>query len=201
MVEMVSVFCNWPNCRYLEPRLGVITSHPFLIPILDRVTAEIRRQTTFRLGTLMPPLMVAQQLVSCCLHLCICPGPDTHTHTHTHTQAHACIHTHAQHGDTNTNKVHRCFRRLIRPSPAMLEVLTVCTMSCPWGSLSNFPEVFRIFSRQLEAASSIACVVVVRCRVVNVEIHGRSQSQHTGALGPRRGHPFNDRPSQGKGKK
>ena len=125
----------------------------------------------------------------------------THTHTHTHTQAHACIHTHAQHGDTNTNKVHRCFRRLIRPSPAMLEVLTVCTMSCPWGSLSNFPEVFRIFSRQLEAASSIACVVVVRCRVVNVEIHGRSRSQHTGALGPRRGHPFNDRPSQGKGKK
>ena len=66
------------------------------------------------------------------------------------------------------------------------------------SSLSTFPELFCIFPRQLEAASSAACVVVVRCRVVNVEIHRRSQSQHTGALGPWRGRPFNDRPSQGK---
>ena len=203
---MVSVFCNWPNCRYLEPQLGVITSHPFLVPFLDRVTAEIWRQTTFRLGTLMPPLTVAQHLVSCCLHLCICPGLDTHRHTHTHTHTHTadtstCMYTHTYSAwGTNTNKEHRCFRRLTGPSPAMSEMVTVGTMSCPWDSLSTFPELFYIFPRQLEAASSAACVVVVRRRVVNVEIHRRSQSQHTGALGPQRGHPFNDMPSQGKGK-
>ncbi|XDA91101.1 hypothetical protein R6Z07M_019745 [Ovis aries] len=35
--------------RYLEPQSGVITGHPFLVPILGRVNAEIRRQTTFSL--------------------------------------------------------------------------------------------------------------------------------------------------------
>ncbi|KAI4529189.1 hypothetical protein MG293_020863 [Ovis ammon polii] len=35
--------------RYLEPQSGVITGHPFLVPILGRVNAEMRRQTTFSL--------------------------------------------------------------------------------------------------------------------------------------------------------
>ena len=33
---------------------------------------------------------------------------------------------------------------------------------------------------------------------MDVQNHRRSQSQHRGALGPWRGCPFNDRPSQGK---
>ena len=56
-------------------------------------------------------------------------------------------------------------------------------------------ELFCIFPQHPEAASSASCVVVVRRLVVDVEIHRRSQSQRTGALGPWRGHPFNDRPS------
>ena len=62
-------------------------------------------------GRLVPHLMVAQHLLSCHLHLCIFPGPHTHTQTQL-TQAHACIHTHAQHGDTNMEHgllKHLCF--------------------------------------------------------------------------------------------
>ena len=59
----------------------------------------------------MPPLMVAEHLLSCHLHLCIFPGLYTHTQTQL-TQAHACIHTHAQHGDTNTNRVHWLLKHL-----------------------------------------------------------------------------------------
>ena len=53
----------------------------------------------------------------------------------------------------------------------------------PFG-LPVHRDLFRIFPRHPEAASSAACQVVVRCQVVDVEIHTRSQSQHTGALGP-----------------
>ena len=48
-------------------------------------------------GHLVPPLLVAQHLCSCRLHLCICSGPDTHTHTHTHTNTantSTCMYTH-----------------------------------------------------------------------------------------------------------
>ena len=70
----------------------------------------------------------------------------------------------------------------------------------PFGLPVHLPhDLFRIFPRHPEAASSAACQVVMRYQVVDVEIHTRSQSQHTGALGPQRGHPFNDRPSQVKG--
>ena len=60
------------------------------------------------------------------------------------------------------------------------------------------PRALPYFSKVPEAASSAACLVVVSRQLVDVEIHRRPQSQYTGALGPQRGCPFNDRPSQGK---
>uniref|UniRef100_A0ABI0NUL7 Secreted protein n=1 Tax=Bos taurus TaxID=9913 RepID=A0ABI0NUL7_BOVIN len=110
-VEMVSVFCVWSNCRYLEPWMGVTTGHPFFIPILDRVSAEIQNKPPSDWERLVPPLLVTQHLLSCRLHLCICPGLDTQKHTHKHSQhKHMCVYTHAWHGDTNANRECRCFR-------------------------------------------------------------------------------------------
>ena len=201
---MVSVFVIgliadiWSHGRGLS--LAILSSSPSWTGSVQRYS----NKSPSDWGRHVPPLMVVQHLLSCRLHLYIPPGLDTYTHTHTHThthtqptQAHAYIHTHAHHGDTNTNREHRSFR-LRWPSPAMSETMIVGTMSCYWGSLSTFPELFCVFPRQLEAASSAACVMVVRHRVVNVEIHRRSQSQHTGAPRPQRGHLLNDRPSQGK---
>uniref|UniRef100_A0ABI0P421 Uncharacterized protein n=1 Tax=Bos taurus TaxID=9913 RepID=A0ABI0P421_BOVIN len=97
--------------RYLEPWTGVTTGHPFFIPILDRVSAEIRNKPPSDWERLVPPLLVTQHLLSCRLHLCICPGLDTQKHTHKHSQhKHMCVYTHAWHGDTNANRECRCFR-------------------------------------------------------------------------------------------
>uniref|UniRef100_A0ABI0NKZ1 Uncharacterized protein n=1 Tax=Bos taurus TaxID=9913 RepID=A0ABI0NKZ1_BOVIN len=97
--------------RFLEPWSGVITGHPFFIPILDRVSAEIRNKPPSDWERLVPPLLVTQHLLSCRLHLCICPGLDTQKHTHKHSQhKHMCVYTHAWHGDTNANRECRCFR-------------------------------------------------------------------------------------------
>uniref|UniRef100_A0A8B9WW24 Uncharacterized protein n=1 Tax=Bos mutus grunniens TaxID=30521 RepID=A0A8B9WW24_BOSMU len=85
---------------YLEPWSGVITGHPFFIPILDRVSAQIWRQTPSDWERLVPPLLVTQHLLSCRLHLCICPGQHKHMR----------VYTHAWHRDTNANREHRYFR-------------------------------------------------------------------------------------------
>ena len=96
----MSLFCVWSNCRYLEPWSGVITGDPFFIVILDRVTAKIQRQTTFRLGTprasssgCSAPLLLSPSS----LHLLWARYTHTHTHTHTHTNTantSTCMYTH-----------------------------------------------------------------------------------------------------------
>ena len=119
-------------------------------------------------GHLVPPLLVAQHLCSCRLHLCICSGPDTHTHTHTHThtqiqptQAHACIHTCLAWG-------HKCKQG----TQVFQELKTALSSNVgdgvnrhhvlPLGlPVHLLPKLLRIFPRKPEATSSAACVVVV----------------------------------------
>ena len=70
------------HCRFLEPSSCVITGHPFLIPSW---TGSLRRygdQPPSDVGCLVPPLLVAWYLLSCCLYLCFFPGPDKNAHTH-----------------------------------------------------------------------------------------------------------------------
>ena len=81
--RMMSVFCIWSYCRFLEPWSGVITGYLLLIPILARSTVAMCQPTTLRLGRpcastsgySAPPLLSPSSL-----HL---PGLDTHKHRHT----------------------------------------------------------------------------------------------------------------------
>ena len=161
----MSLFCVWSNCRYLEPCSGVITGDPFFIIILERVTAEIQRQTTFRLGTprasssgCSAPLLLSPSS----LHLLW--ARYTHTHTHTQiqpTQAHACIHTCLAWG-------HKCKQG----TQVFQELKTALSSNVgdgvnrhhvlPLGlPVHLLPKLLRIFPRKPEATSSAACVVVV----------------------------------------
>ena len=129
----------------------------------------------------------------------------THTHTHTHintgdtsTHVYTIIGLIQRHkldtGNTGVSGAEGTVSSTVGDGVRGHHVL-------PWElPVYLLPEHFRIFGRQPEAASSAAGVVVVRCRLVDVEIHRRSQSQHTGALGHWTGCPFNDRLSQGKGR-
>ena len=66
-------------------------------------------------------------------------------------------------------------------------------------SVHLLPELVHIFPRQPEAISSTACVAVVKCEWYTWKFTEDPKVKHTGALGPRRGCPFKDRPSQAKG--
>ena len=142
----MSVFCIWSNCRYVEPHLelslAILSSFPSWAGSMQRYGEKPPSAWSphdSSSGCSAPPLLPPSSL--------LLPWAG-HTHTHTNTariNKHVCIHTHAQHGDTNANNEHRCFRRRRGLTPAMSEMVTVGNMPCPWGSLFIFSTNSSIF--------------------------------------------------------
>ena len=146
----------WSHGRELS--LAILSSFPSRTGSLQRYSDKPPSDW----GRLMPPLLVAQHLLSCRLHLCICPGTDTHTHTQTQpTQAHVCIHTCLAWG-------HKC-----KQGTQVFKKLKTAVSSNVGDGVSRhhvlplglpvhlLPKLLRIFPRHPEATSSAACVVVV----------------------------------------
>ena len=82
---------------------------------------------------LVPLLLVASCLISCCLPICICSGLETHTQKQTQPQVrvdHACTYRGARHRYTNANSEHRWFSSWRFLCPAMLEMMSVGKVSC-----------------------------------------------------------------------
>ena len=105
------VYSSWCNCRFAESLSIVVTSHPFLIPVLDRGMTEMH-------GPVSPSLWTPLASSGCSIsqdYLIITWDNVTfisvsavgrthaHTHTHTHTQH---KHTRVRDRDTNANRRH-----------------------------------------------------------------------------------------------
>ena len=100
-----TVYASWFNCRFAESLSRVVTSHPFLIPVLDRGITEMH-------GPVSPSLWMPRASSSGCStsqdYLIITWGDVTfisvsavgRTHTHTHTHTHTYTHTHATQAHT-----------------------------------------------------------------------------------------------------
>ena len=143
-----------------------MSGHPFLIPILDRVTAETGQSTTLRLGTpcasssdcLTFPLLSRVSLLF--------PwAGDTHTHTHTHTgdtSTHVYTHTGSIRGHKKkqgTNVIQELKMPMSSNGGDGISRHHVLHLEL---SVHLLPEHLPLFRRQPEASSSAASVVLVR---------------------------------------
>ena len=136
--------------RFVEQLSGDVNGHPFLIPVLDRGATEIHWPVS-------PSLWMPRASSSCSSKSHVL-SPSSLLLVWAHTQkdmqieatlAYLCKHTRGRHSNTNTNREHRCFSSWRCLCPAIWEMASVGTVSCPFGiPVHFFPQLFSIITSQ-----------------------------------------------------